>query len=171
MQSSLRSHEVDNCGNGGKRLCKSDSYVCFLFLQMSSSGWQTATVTKGCETVFERIRRPGDNQDRLICSLRLLKAFMQKAREKCTQSLQIPCFVSIAFTNALLILCTRKLFTLFAPFITHHHLQHGITLFSFRKKLPIILAFLCCTTINSQPCIAQLFTRACRCCGIINRYA
>ena len=57
-----------------------------------------------CETVLGVISRPGDNQDRSMCSLRLLKPPVQKAREKCTQSLQTHFFVSIALANLLLIL-------------------------------------------------------------------
>ena len=69
---------------------------------MSSSAWQTAAVKEECETVLGVISRPGDNQDRSMCSLRLLKPPVQKAREKCTQSLQTPCFVSIALANLLI---------------------------------------------------------------------
>ena len=105
MQSSLRSRDADERGNDCKRrLHESDSYVCFLLPQMSSSAWQTAAVKEECETVLGVISRPGDNQDRSMCSLRLLKLPVHKAREKCTQSLQTPCFVSIALANLLLIL-------------------------------------------------------------------
>ena len=93
MQSSLRSRDADERGNDCKRrLHESDSYVCFLLPQMSSSAWQTAAVKEECKTVLGVISRPGDNQDRSMCSLRLLKPPVQKAREKCTQIAADPLF-------------------------------------------------------------------------------
>ena len=56
-------HDADGHGNDCKQLRKSDSYVCFLLFQMSSSAWQTAAVKEGYATVLEVISRPGDNQD------------------------------------------------------------------------------------------------------------
>ena len=55
---------------------------------------------EGYARVLKIITRP-EYEDRLICPLHELEAPVQKAREKCTQLLQLCCFVSITLTYIL----------------------------------------------------------------------
>ena len=66
-------------------------------------------VMEGYPQVLKMISRPEDDSDRLICPLHELEAPVQKAREKCTQLLQLYCFVSIILTYVLLILYQQTL--------------------------------------------------------------
>ena len=62
---------------------------------MSSSFWQPIIDIEGCARVLKIISGPGDGW--LICPVqwRLLEAPAQNAREKCTQSLQLDCFLAL----------------------------------------------------------------------------
>ena len=90
-------------------LTEREHRLCFFFTQTSGCLWQTTIAMKGYARVLKIISRPGDEQDRLTSTCpctRLLDywALIKKAREKCTQSLQLYCIVCITLTYVLLIL-------------------------------------------------------------------